>query len=46
MLYRTGWWALFSEVLTLHISARQEIEEAIRKKRVWPELTPEQYAKL
>jgi len=33
---------------TLNISGRQEIEEAIRKKRggVWLELTPEQYAKL
>jgi hypothetical protein len=34
--------------LTLNISGRQEIEDAIRKKRggVWLELTPEQYAKL
>jgi len=33
---------------TLNTSGRQEIEEAIRKKRggVWLELTPEQYAKL
>lgn len=33
---------------TLDISGRQEIEEAIRKKRggVWLELTPDQYAKL
>ena len=33
---------------TLNISGRQEIEEAIRKKRggIWLELTPEQYAKL
>ena len=33
---------------TLNISGRQEIEEAIGKKRggVWLELTPEQYAKL
>ena len=33
---------------TLNISGRQEIENAIRKKRggVWLELTPEQYAKL
>ncbi len=33
---------------TLNISGRQEIEEAIRKKRggVWLELTPDQYAKL
>jgi hypothetical protein len=33
---------------TLNISGRQEIEEAIRKKRggVWLELTAEQYAKL
>ena len=33
---------------TLNISGRQEIEDAIRKKRggVWLELTPEQYAKL
>ncbi len=33
---------------TLNISGRQEIEEAIRKKRgaLWLELTPEQYAKL
>lgn len=33
---------------TLNISGRQEIENAIRKKRggVWLELTSEQYAKL
>ena len=33
---------------TLNLAGRQEIEEAIRKKRggVWLELTPEQYAKL
>ena len=33
---------------TLNISGRQEIEDAIRKKRggVWLELTPEQHAKL
>ena len=33
---------------TLNISGRQEIEDAIRKKRggVWLELTAEQYAKL
>ena len=33
---------------TLNISGRQELQEAIRKKRggIWLELTPEQYAKL
>ena len=33
---------------TLNLAGRQEIEEAIRKKRggIWLELTPEQYAKL
>jgi hypothetical protein len=33
---------------TLNISGRQELEEAIRRKRggIWLELTPEQYAKL
>ena len=33
---------------TLNLAGRQEIEEAIRKKRggIWLELTPEQHAKL
>ena len=33
---------------TLNITGRQEIEEAIRKRRggIWLELTPDQYAKL
>jgi hypothetical protein len=33
---------------TLNISGRQEIQEAIRRRRggIWLELTPEQYAKL
>jgi hypothetical protein len=33
---------------TLNISGRQELEEAIRRRRggIWLELTPEQYAKL
>jgi len=33
---------------TLNLAGRQEIEEAVRKKRggIWLELTPEQHAKL
>jgi hypothetical protein len=33
---------------TLNISGRQDLEEAIRRKRggIWLELTPEQYEKL
>jgi hypothetical protein len=36
------------DCFTLNISGRQELEEAIRRKRggIWLELTPEQYEKL